>query len=106
MSLTVGEAMAIVVLKGDKVAAYVLADKLIEESVETQKSRAIREAATREHPIAFDGYEVYSWPEFQAFAKRLGLMWDLRTVNLTITINEGEAVSIKQEYRGSDIPPE
>ena len=101
---TIAESLAIAVLKGDMTAAYVLADKLIEQSEETQQSRAIKEAATRQHRTANDGFSVYRWPEFEAFAKRLGFMWDLRTIDVTIKIHRGEMVVIDQTYAGSDIP--
>ncbi len=84
MSITLAESLAMAVLKGDTAAAYALADQLIEEreGFENLKQRAI---ATRTYPYATDGYSVYSWPEFRAFCDRLGVLWDLRTIDITIS---------------------
>jgi hypothetical protein len=96
--------MALAVIRGDRAAAYALADKLVQESQETQLGRALRERAVRDAPVAGGGYALYSWPEFQAFCRRLGVLWDLRTVKITLHLGEGEAVRVVQEYMGSDVP--
>jgi hypothetical protein len=59
---------------------------------------------TRNTPGANDGYGVYGWPEFIAFARRLGFMWDLRTIGVVIRIYEGERVVIEHQYAGADVP--
>jgi hypothetical protein len=46
------------------------------------------------------GYEVYSWPEFNAFVKRLGVPV-LRDKTLNILLEE-EMVTITQKYQGAD----
>lgn len=102
--MTTAQALAIAVLKGDLGAAYALADRLQEEANDNQELNAIREAATRGGGTAYDGHAVYHWPEFQAFAQRLGLMWNLRTIDVSIHIREGELVTIEHRYAGSDVP--
>jgi hypothetical protein len=49
-------------------------------------------------------YEVWQWPEFQAFAKRLRIDMSLRTVGLTIEFPDGgdQQVMVIQRYRGED----
>jgi hypothetical protein len=102
---TIAESMAIAVLKGDYVAAYALADRLIEESHDDQNKRALREIGVREQSIADDGFSVCQWPEFRAFARRLGFMYNLHAIGAVITIKSGEMVTIQHSYAGSDIPP-
>jgi len=46
--------------------------------------------------------DVWKWPEFQAFTKRLRIDVNTPTTNLTIRIPLGEVVSITQEFYGSD----
>lgn len=99
---TLAEAMAVEVLRGDMVAAYALADRLLEQrdgGIDAQ-ARAAREL--REHPTAADGYGVYRWPEFIAFCKRAGILWDLRTVSMEFTIGEGQPLTVRQVYIGTD----
>src|SRR5687767_4310055 len=98
------EEMAMAVLKGDVAAADALADKWVEERSQTRTSRAAAEAETRTHPVPADGHQVYQWPEFRAFAARLGFMWDLRTVSVIIRITEGKMVVVDHQYAGSDVP--
>jgi hypothetical protein len=102
VSLTLGESMALAVLRGDRVAAYALADQLIEEYNGGFEKQAQAARALREGPQAYDGYDVYSWPEFQAFAKRLGVLWDLRTISIRILLDANERVEVEQVYAGSD----
>lgn len=45
-----------------------------------------------------EGYEVYHWPEFIAFAKRLGVPWELPTIDLNIFIPVDGFVKITQEF--------
>lgn len=102
---TLAEAMAIAVLKGDMAAALALADKLIEERSEVKRDFAtLIEQSIPGTPVT--GYEVYRWPEFIAFAQRLGFKWDLRTIECTITMKRDELVRIDHVYAGNnDTPP-
>lgn len=103
MSMTLGEALAIAVLRGDHVAAYALADKLIEQRDEGADALAMAAKSLREETqIAHDGYSVYRWPEFEAFCKRAGILWDLRTISMTITIEEGGMLAVDHKYAGSN----
>lgn len=106
MSMTLAEAMAMAVIRGERVAAYALADKLIEERnnpENIQQQAAALHQETHRRPV--DGYEVYSWPEFLAFCKRAGILWDLHTREITFTLREGELLVIKQEYVARDGGP-
>jgi hypothetical protein len=101
--MTLAEAMAMAVLKGDLTAAYALADKLLEQRA--NPANLVEEAARLRHEQPFsllDGYAVYHWPEFKAFAKRMGFLYDLATVDVTIRLKEGEAVIIQHTYAGHD----
>lgn len=49
------------------------------------------------------GREVYHWPEFQAFAKRLGIDWNLPTVDLCIFIPLDGNVKVVHEYLGDEM---
>jgi hypothetical protein len=101
------ETMAIEVLKGDRVAAYALADMLLEERDGGVNKMAEAAKEIREnHPTAVDGYGVYRWPEFQAFCKRAGILWDLRTVSMVIYVEEGATLKVEHNYRGSDVRTE
>lgn len=104
--LSLGRQLAIAVLNGDHAASLALADMLQEEHLSTQESRARDQAAVRTSGYSVDGYTVYQWPEFRDFARRLGVMWDMRTIDLTIHIAEGECVKITQRYAGADVPSE
>lgn len=97
---TVEQQMAIEVLRGDLSAAAALKDWLEEHFGE--EYRALREAVTCPEG-AYDGYAVYGWPEFRAFAKRLGIPYGARTVRLTITLAEGEAPTVVHEYQAADM---
>jgi len=48
------------------------------------------------------GREVYHWPEFRAFAERLGLEYELPTTEITITIPLEGLVTIAHDYHGKD----
>jgi hypothetical protein len=49
------------------------------------------------------GFEMYGWPEFEAFCRRLGVGYELMTTGLVIEIPwEGELVTITHIYRGVD----
>lgn len=50
------------------------------------------------------GWEVWQWPEFTAFAKRLGVELDLPTRSLTIHIPYDGITEITQGYIGRDVP--
>lgn len=101
---TLGEEMAVAVLRGDMAAAYALADMLIEEREAGGSPMAKATQGQHKHPTASDGYAVYRWPEFQAFCKRAGICYDLKTVDMTITIREGLPLSIEHKYYGTDVP--
>jgi hypothetical protein len=104
--LTAGQQLALEVLKGgNMLAARVLADKVIEEC-KSEEDKIAMQVEVRESPGAYDGHGVYSWPEFIAFCRRLGVMWDLNTVAIEFRIAEGERVVIKQEYAGADRGPQ
>lgn len=47
--------------------------------------------------------EVYHWPEFKAFAKRLGIAGDLPTTNIVIAMLMNEPVKVYHTYRGYDM---
>jgi hypothetical protein len=100
--ITLAESMALAVLKGDMAAAYALADQIINERIIDPVKQSIAIRDIREHPFA-DGHVVYGWPEFQAFAKRLGLMWDLSTRQITITLPAEGSVTISQDYAAHDV---
>lgn len=97
---TLAEAMAIAVLKGDMAAACALADKLIEERQQVRPEFTQHPELGR--PVS--GYEVYRWPEFIAFAGRLGFKWDLATTRVVITIAHDEMVCIDHTYQGRELP--
>lgn len=104
--MTLAESMAMAVIKGDIAAAYALAD-LLQEQREHPDSMAEQASAVHgESSRVTDGYQVYQWPEFRAFAKRLGFAWDLYTVDATIIVKEGEMVRIVQNYAGRDLGPQ
>jgi hypothetical protein len=48
------------------------------------------------------GFDVYHWPEFKAFAERLGIEYELLTTNVTITIPVEGVVVIAHDYHGRD----
>jgi hypothetical protein len=99
---TLAEEMALAVLRGDTVAAYALADQLLEERDGKVTKMAKAAEALRRKAIADDGYAVYRWPEFKAFCDRAGILWDLRTISMTFSIVEGGRLEIDQKYIGSD----
>lgn len=101
--MTLAEQMALCVLKGDMVAAYALADALVEERERGLTTQAqVAKELSEQTSVCHDGYSVYRWPEFQAFCRRAGFLWDLRTIKMTIYINEGERLRIDHQYAGSD----
>jgi hypothetical protein len=99
--LTVAESMALAVLKGDKAAAYSLADKLLEE-LHTDPSEVQQRLAELRHKPPVVGYEVWACPEFQAFCRRFGIHWDLLTIEMVITLEADGLVMVQQKYRGAD----
>ncbi len=103
MTLTLADHMALAILRGDRVAAYALADLLKEERDGGTEKMSLAAQALREHTtMSSDGYSVYRWPEFRAFCKRAGILWDLRTVSITIRIAEGELLVVDHQYAASD----
>lgn len=53
------------------------------------------------HPMV-NGTELYQWPEFQAFAERLGIEYGNPTLDINIFIPLKGIVIITQEYYGID----
>jgi hypothetical protein len=102
MNLSIEKQLGLAALNGDLVAAYALKDWLEE------RQRTIEEQAAEQlcQHTAYDGYMVYRWGEFQALIRRLGVRWCARTVSITITIAEGEAVRIDHKYLGDDYGPQ
>lgn len=48
-------------------------------------------------------HEVFRWPEFQAFARRLGIPIDLRTTSITIRMgNYDELVEVDVRFQAVD----
>jgi hypothetical protein len=102
VSLTLSESLAMAVLKGDTVAAYALADLLLEQRARGDAPLDEGYTAIRDGPRANDGYHVYAWPEFKAFCKRAGIMYDLLTISMVITIQEGGRLEVDQKYAALD----
>lgn len=101
MALDVEEAMALAVLRGDKVAALMLADKLREDVY----NDAYRRAATQTtQSRSIPSWEVYQWPEFRALCERLGVPWGLATLDFKLILLMGEFVVVEHEYRASGAP--
>ena len=48
------------------------------------------------------GRDVWRWPEFQAFAKRLGIDTSKPNTSLSITLEMDECVKIHETYLSSD----
>lgn len=100
--MTLLEATAIAVLKGDLGAAMALVDQLNElreGMTHDEKMRAMR-AAGRPH-TSWSG-EVYGSPEFRAFCERWGIAWDAYTVQITIHLPADGPMSVIHEHRGVD----
>ena len=47
--------------------------------------------------------DVFKWPEFQAFAKRLGISIEAETTHLIITLKVDECPLIFHEFLGQDL---
>lgn len=104
---TVADAMALATLRQEWSAAFALADKLIElkNSPETLAQRAAAAEQTAQR-MAYNGYDVYHWPETVAFMKRLGVDISLNTREISFTLREGEVVLINHSYIGHDNGPQ
>lgn len=48
------------------------------------------------------GWDVYRWPEFWAFAERLGIPLELLTIDVTIHIPVEGPVVVTHHYQGAD----
>ena len=68
--------------------------KLVDESGDPVKVGQVN------HPT---GFEVYKWPEFKAFCKRLGIEWEAPTIDLCIYIPLDGLVKITTEYLGDEM---
>lgn len=99
MNLTLAEALAMAVLKGDTAAAYALADQLLEERARgnTPLDAGYEEVRRLEGAMS---YQVYSWPEFKALCRRAGILWNLTTTDLVIELPLDGPLTIRQGYRG------
>ena len=47
---------------------------------------------------------IWEWPEFIAFARRLGIDMEKQTISLTIDVYHGDPVKITQQFIGTDNP--
>lgn len=103
-SLTLAKAMAAAVINDDEAAAMALADMLANNPTRKELNRTAELLQTRR--MNADGREVYRWPEFQAFCDRLGVLWDLLTVDLTIMIPSYGPVKVIQSHHTVDNGPE
>lgn len=45
-----------------------------------------------------NAWDVFHWPEFQAIAKRLGIIMQENTVSVTISFAVGELVTVEQKF--------
>lgn len=103
MDMTLAEALAVAVLKGDFVAAYALVDRLTEERGAAAMPR--REWSRDQHappPRIARTYDVISWPEFRALADRLGVAPSLFTTGLVLLFPVDGVVMVEQEYIAGD----
>lgn len=100
-SLTLAEALAMAILKGDMAAAYALADLLHDDPGRDRLNEAARVA--REAGGRANGRDVYGWPEFRAFARRLGFLWDHLTVDVAIFIPPYGPVQVTHKYQGVNV---
>jgi hypothetical protein len=103
--MNLAEAMALAVLKGDMVAAYALADKLLEqrENPTSAMDQAAKLRHEHRHGVVVSSYEVYHWPEFTALCKRLNILVDLATRDLTISLPLDGVVEVTQTYHGREV---
>ena len=61
------------------------------------------EVIKRQHEFPpITGYDVYRWPEFISLMGRLGFVWEISTVEITINFPMNESVTIEQTYLGRD----
>lgn len=105
--MTLQQQLALAVLKDDGPGAYLaalaLADQVLENNrLSYEEQEAIRDAHRRETAPA-SGYDVYRWPEFRAFCKRLGIPWELPTYDIVITIPHEGMVRIDHSYQGRGV---
>lgn len=94
---TLVEAMAIAVLRGDRAAAYALADKLIEEREEDQRPPMEKSPGRHVNSLA-----VFRWPEFLAFLQRLGVKAEGSITAMSIVLRIGDAVRVTTNRVGKD----
>lgn len=86
----------------DRVAPVEMSRRVMDAGVvEVTQAIPSRVGKDNRHP---EGYDVVRWPEFIAFAKRLGINLALPFRGLSISIPfEGECVEITQTYIADDI---
>lgn len=99
VDMTLAEAMALAVLRGDEAAALALADRLIEGRLDTPGARERLASGPRRNPVS--ALEVFGWPEFRALALRLGIQHRLPTTSLTIDLDVGGSVRVTHRHLGS-----
>jgi hypothetical protein len=49
--------------------------------------------------------DVYQWPEFKAFAERLGIVWEASTVSITITLPTDGLIEVSHQFQATDKGP-
>ena len=103
--LSLAESMALAVLKGDEVAAYALADKLVEELGGRPSLHEVMKIVKKGYPgrLSVDGCELTNWPEWIDLCARLGVKWDLPTTKLVLTITPDESMTVEQTYYARDM---
>lgn len=95
------EAMALAILRGDMTAADAYADKYLEErGKKPMPWDGVSRISTSGSVV--DGYTVYRWPEFVAFANRMGFKWDLNCRSITIHIPHDDVVTIDIDHVARD----
>lgn len=99
--VTMMEALALAVLKGDKLAAYMLADELIMERNGGGGIAEVARSIKAGNSIGVTGITAYNSPEFKAFCDRFGVAHDMFTVQVTLHLPADGMMSVVQEYRAS-----
>ena len=103
--MNLAEAMALAVLRGDMVAAYALADQLLEQRQNPDSSQKKAAAIREQGNQGVQSYMVYHSPEFQALCKRFGILHDLPTIDLKIELPVEGVMKVTHYYHGSDVSP-
>lgn len=93
--MTLLERLAMAVLRGDGASALALADEVKDVYGHPTALPTVEERGSG-YP---DSHAVYRWPEFRAFADRLGFAWPLNTLEFSIFFPQEGPVEIVQSYR-------